>query len=117
MGSVERPQGSRKYFMSDTDLHNLIMERLATIAEPCGIAMRLAINICEMGLVEAVSISGGHVKVTLCLTDPACVHFSSLQHYICDVLTDVEGVNDVEVTQTTKVLWTPDRVTRRLLPS
>src|ERR1700722_3448996 len=112
MGSVERPQGSRKYFMSDTDLRNLIMERLATIAEPCGIAMRLAINICDMGLIEEGSIVSGDVKIILCLTDPACIHFASLQSYISDVLRDLEGVNGVEVTQTTKVLWTPDRVTK-----
>jgi metal-sulfur cluster biosynthetic enzyme len=95
--------------MTDSSLHQLILARLATIAEPCGIAMGRLINICEMGLIEGVTIDGGHVTITLCLTDPGCVHFSALKKYIGDALISLDFVETVEVVHTTQVLWTPDR--------
>jgi metal-sulfur cluster biosynthetic enzyme len=98
--------------MTESHLRRLIMTALATVTEPCSIAMRRPINICEMGLVEKVDIDDGRVSITLCLTDPGCVHFSSLRKYIRDVTIGLEGVKSVDVAQTTKVLWTPDRVQR-----
>jgi metal-sulfur cluster biosynthetic enzyme len=99
--------------MSELDLRGQIDARLATITEPCSIGMRRPVSIREMGLIESVEIEAGHVRVTLCLTDPGCVHFRGLQNYIRDVLNTLDGVRSVEVTQTTQVLWTPDRVQER----
>ena len=103
--------------MTESPLRDLILARLATIAEPCGIAMGRSINICEMGLIEGIVIAKGHVQITLCLTDPGCVHFSALSKYIRDVLITLDAVDAVEVVQTTKALWTPDRVQKRTLPA
>lgn len=96
--------------MTEANAHDAIMARLATVAEPCSIAMRAPTDIVAMGLVEDARLDARTVTVTLCLTDPACVHFRGLQLYIRDVLMPLDFVDAVEVVQTLDILWTPDRV-------
>jgi metal-sulfur cluster biosynthetic enzyme len=97
-----------------TPTKDALLQQLRKIPEPCGLLMGRRIDICDMGLVEDISIDDGHVRVTLCLTDPGCVHFRSLQRYISDVLLELDDVRSVEVGQTTRTLWTPDRVNVRV---
>lgn len=88
-----------------------IAARLATIPEPCSLAMGKPTTITGMGLVEDVALTdNGAVTVTLCLTDAACVHFRGMQAYIRDALLTIDGVTAVDVRQTLDTLWTPDRV-------
>lgn len=85
--------------------------RLDRIPEPCSIAMGGKVSLGAMGLVEDVAIDeSGAVIVTLCLTDPACVHFGAMQRFIADELEPLDGVKSVRVVQTLEALWTPDRV-------
>lgn len=87
-----------------------IRERVSAIPEPCAIAMGKAMTIGDMGLVEDIAFDDGHARITLCLTDAACVHFQSMQRFIADVLIDLSEVRTVEVVQTLSELWTPDRM-------
>lgn len=86
-----------------------INDRLATVPEPCSITMGSPIDIVEMGLIERVEFADGLATVTMCLTDPACVHFRSMQAYIADALSALPEVKRVEVVQAVDVRWTPDR--------
>lgn len=88
-----------------------IREELRRVPEPCGLLMREPLDICEMGLVDEVECHDGHVRVVLVLTDTSCVHFSGMQRYITDVLTELPGVDSVAVTASTTKIWTPDRRT------
>lgn len=90
-----------------------VMEALRSVPEPCSILMKTPMDICEMGLVEQVQIDGDTVAVTLLLTDPGCVHFTSMRKFITDVLLGHDGVEHVEVSMSTTQLWTSDRVKRR----
>ena len=90
-----------------------VLEALRTVPEPCSIAMGDTLNICEMGLVEEIDIDGAAVRIELVLTDTSCVHFMSMRRYITDAVSDIDGVETVEVGMSTRVLWTPDRVQRR----
>jgi metal-sulfur cluster biosynthetic enzyme len=96
-----------------TPSRDAMLEALRAVPEPCSIAMRAPLDICEMGLVEGIAVDGGHVRVELVLTDPSCAHFGSMRRYISDALMEVEGVRSVEVMMSTSTLWTPDRVRRR----
>jgi metal-sulfur cluster biosynthetic enzyme len=71
--------------------------------------MRSPLDICQMGLVGKVECTDGHVLVELVLTDPSCVHFGGMRRYITDLLCELPGVETVEVTASTTVLWTPER--------
>jgi metal-sulfur cluster biosynthetic enzyme len=89
-----------------------VLEALRAVPEPCSIAMRAPMDICEMGLVEDIEIGGGHVVVTLVLTDPSCVHFGAMRRFITDELLRLDAVETVSVAMSTRTLWTPDRVRR-----
>jgi metal-sulfur cluster biosynthetic enzyme len=89
-----------------------LLRQLANIPEPCSIAMGNPLNICEMGLVEEATLVDGVARVVLCLTDPACINYGKIRQYITDSLMQLDSVKAVEVTHTTEVLWTPDRVRR-----
>src|ERR1700729_1171140 len=87
-----------------------VLERLRDVPEPCSILTGGAMNIREMGLVEGVRIDEGGVCVELVLTDASCPHFQGMRRYIADVLMELDGIDAVEVTISTRTLWTPDRV-------
>jgi metal-sulfur cluster biosynthetic enzyme len=84
-----------------------VLDALRAVPEPCSIAMRAPTDICSMGLVERVEIEGSHVRVTLVLTDPSCVHFSAMQRYIADEVNALEDVDQVTVVASTSRLWVP----------
>lgn len=94
-----------------------IRAQLATVPEPCGLLMRSPLDICQMGLVERIECEAGRVRVELVLTDTSCVHFTSMRRYISDVLQKLPGVEYVEVTASTTILWTPDRARPRNVPT
>jgi metal-sulfur cluster biosynthetic enzyme len=84
---------------------------LRGIPEPCSLLMRAPTNLVDMGLIDRVEISDGAVEVEMVLTDASCIHFASMQRFITDTLRGLDGVKAVNVTASTTVLWTPDRVT------
>lgn len=90
-----------------------VLEALRSVPEPCSIAMGSALDICEMGLVEEISIAAGAIRVELVLTDPSCAHFTAMRRYISDAVGGLDGVESVEVVISTTRLWTADRVRRR----
>jgi metal-sulfur cluster biosynthetic enzyme len=94
-----------------------VLERLAEVPEPCSILMGGAMNIRQMGLIEGVEIREGQVCVELVLTDASCPHFQGMRRYITEVLMELDGIAGVEVTISTRTLWTPDRVRRQPLSS
>lgn len=83
---------------------------VASIPEPCALAMRRPTTIEQMGLIDEVRFADGRATITLCLTDPACVHFAAMKTFIADRLRAIPEVTSVEVIQTTTQLWTPDRM-------
>jgi metal-sulfur cluster biosynthetic enzyme len=94
-----------------------VLEALRGVPEPCSIAMRAPVDICEMGLVDDVRIEAGAVRVELVLTDPSCAHFASMRRYITDLLLQLDGVESVEVVMSTTKLWTSERMRRRRVPT
>jgi metal-sulfur cluster biosynthetic enzyme len=87
-----------------------ILGRLRTVIDPCSIKMCAPVDIWEMGLVEELEVTGGRVRVTLVLTDISCVFYRDMRRHIVDVLLELPGVEAVDVTLATDILWTPDRM-------
>ena len=87
-----------------------IAARLDAIPEPCSFAMGAATTLAGMGLIDDIAISDdGRVTITLCLTNPGCVHFTGMQKFIGDEVGALERVTGVTVVQTLDKLWSPDR--------
>jgi metal-sulfur cluster biosynthetic enzyme len=89
-----------------------VLGQLRNVAEPCSIAMGHPLDICEMGLIDDIEIADGHVRITLCLTDPGCIHLRGIRQFITDELMALDGVRSVEVRQSLNDLWTPERMGR-----
>jgi metal-sulfur cluster biosynthetic enzyme len=76
-----------------------IMERLATVEDP-----EIRMSITELGLVYGVDQDeSGNVEVTMTLTSPGCPLGPVIHGEVTRALTDLEGVNSVDV----KIVWTP----------
>jgi len=89
-----------------------LLAQLRKVVDPCSIKMCAPVDIWEMGLVEDVEVTGARVRVTLVLTDISCVFYRDMRRHVIDVLGELPGVEEVDVTLATHTLWTPDRMRR-----
>jgi metal-sulfur cluster biosynthetic enzyme len=89
----------------------LVREELKKVVDP-----ELFVNIVDLGLVYVVDIqelpSGkAHVKVEMTMTSPACPAGPQLIGGSKNVVSQMEGVESVEVKIVLDPPWTPDRMT------
>ena len=88
-----------------------VREALGQVYDPC--CADRGISIVDMGVVEDVRVTGGHVEVDLVLTTGWCPFVASMSSAIPDRLHDVDGVESVDV----RVVWDPVWTQERLSPS
>jgi metal-sulfur cluster biosynthetic enzyme len=96
-----------------------VVRALETVQDPCSVAMQSPMNLVHMGVVEAVEVIDGAVRIELLLTDPMCFFFKDILESVQDAVRPVPGVRTVEVFLSHNELWTRDRigrVTPRLTP-
>jgi metal-sulfur cluster biosynthetic enzyme len=96
-----------------------VVRALETVQDPCSVAMQSPMNLVHMGLVEAVEVVDGAVRIELLLTDPMCFFFKDILESVQDAVRPVPGVSTVDVRLSHNELWTRDRigkVTPRLTP-
>lgn len=89
-----------------------ILAKLGEIDDPCSVAANRTMDIVTMGLVGELSIEGGHVSLSLVLTEPVCWYSGDLIAFATAKVRQVEGVESVEVSLDTQTIWTPDRMKR-----
>ncbi len=81
-----------------------IIKTLKTIYDP-----EIPVDIYELGLVYDVQISDeGKVKVVMTLTTPNCPVAESLPQEVKEKVSEVEGVNEVDLELTFEPSWTKD---------
>ena len=88
-----------------------VREALGKVYDPC--CADRGISIVDMGVVEDVRVTGGHVEVDLVLTTGWCPFVASMSSAIPDRLHDVDGIESVDV----RVVWDPVWTQERLSPS
>ena len=68
----------------------------------------IPVNIYEMGLIYKIDNNDGQVTVTMTLTAPNCPEAERLPNMVRNaILSNVEGVKDVEIIVTFEPPWTP----------
>ncbi|MDY3376284.1 SUF system Fe-S cluster assembly protein [Riemerella anatipestifer] len=81
-----------------------IIKTLKTVYDP-----EIPVDIYELGLVYDVQISNeGKVKVVMTLTTPNCPVAESLPQEVKEKVSEVEGVNEVDLELTFEPSWTKD---------
>jgi metal-sulfur cluster biosynthetic enzyme len=75
----------------------------------------LNLNIMDIGLVYDVEVSEtGQVHVRMTLTSPGCPAGTEIIDDVKKVLSDMEGVEGVEVELVWEPYWTPDKMDPRV---
>ncbi len=75
----------------------------------------LNLNIIDIGLVYDVEVTeAGEVRVRMTLTSPGCPAGTEIIDDVKQVVTDVEGVQGVEVELVWEPYWTPEKMDPRV---
>jgi metal-sulfur cluster biosynthetic enzyme len=85
-----------------------LIEALNEVYDPC--CADRGISIVDMGVVDAVHVEGGHVRVDLLPTTGWCPFIVTMSDAIPDRLRRLEGVQTVDVNVVWDPMWTPDRL-------
>ncbi len=70
----------------------------------------LGLDFVELGLIYGISVDGGAVHVTFSLTSPGCPIGPQVIEQIDEFVSELDGVDSVEVEMTFVPPWTPDRM-------
>jgi metal-sulfur cluster biosynthetic enzyme len=85
-----------------------VLEALKEVYDPC--CADRGISIVDMGVVEDVRVVGSRVEVDLVLTTGWCPFVASMSSTIPDALTQLPGVDRVDVQVVWDPVWTMDRL-------
>ena len=87
-----------------------IRKALRAVKDP-----ELNLNIVDIGLVYDIDVSAaGQVQVRMTLTSPGCPAGTEIIDDVKRVVSDLEGVNGVEVELVWEPYWTPDKMDPRV---
>jgi metal-sulfur cluster biosynthetic enzyme len=87
-----------------------IRKALRAVKDP-----ELNLNIVDIGLVYDVDVSAaGQVQVRMTLTSPGCPAGTEIIDDVKRVVSDLEGVSEVEVELVWDPYWTPDKMDPRV---
>jgi metal-sulfur cluster biosynthetic enzyme len=85
-----------------------LIDALKEVYDPC--CADRGVSIVDMGLVEDVRVDGSHVDVDLVLTTGWCPFVVAMNTAIPDRLTQLDGVESVDVKVVWDPVWTMDRL-------
>jgi metal-sulfur cluster biosynthetic enzyme len=86
----------------------VLIDALRDVYDPC--CADRGVSIVDMGVVEDVRATGGHVEVDLVPTTGWCPFVANLSAAIPEALRAVDGVETVDVRVVWEPAWTPDRL-------
>lgn len=88
----------------------LVRKALKGVKDP-----ELGLNVVDIGLIYEVTVSEpGDVHIRMSLTSPGCPSGPEIMGDVKSVVTDLDGVNSVEVELVWEPYWTPDRMDPRV---
>jgi metal-sulfur cluster biosynthetic enzyme len=94
-----------------SDVPTWARDALADVYDPC--CREKGISVIDMGLVRAVAVVDGRVRVELLLTSGWCPFAATVLTEVRDRLRDQPGVADAEVEIVWDEAWTTDRLSPR----
>ena len=72
-----------------------VRERLRSVVDPCSAAIGTDIDIVELGLIEAVTVDGNAVTVSMRLTSPGCLMVEYFAREVDEAVGALPGVERV----------------------
>jgi len=83
-----------------------VFEVLKNVYDP-----EIPVNVVDLGLIYDVKVEKGDVSVLMTLTAPGCGMGPHIAQQAEWAISELEGVEDVNVELTFDPVWTPDRIT------
>ena len=83
-----------------------VIEVMKTVYDP-----EIPVNVVDLGLVYDVNVNEGDVHVLMILTAPGCGMGPMIAQQAEFAISEVEGVDDVEVEMIFDPPWNPDMIT------
>ena len=83
-----------------------VIEVMKTVYDP-----EIPVNVVDLGLVYDVNVTEGDVHVLMTLTAPGCGMGPMIAQQAEWAISEVEGVDDVEVEMIFDPPWNPDMIT------
>jgi metal-sulfur cluster biosynthetic enzyme len=80
-----------------------VTEALRGVIDP-----ELGLSVVELGLIYAVTVDDGHVRVRMTLTAPGCPLHAVMPGWVLAAVRGIPGVRDADVELTFDPPWTPD---------
>ena len=91
----------------DEELRKKIIEHLKTVYDP-----EIPVDIYELGLIYKLdSDNDNNVKIDMTMTSPACPAGPQLIGQSKQVVSQMDGIGEVEIKIVMDPPWTPDRMT------
>lgn len=90
--------------MADVD-KGAVEDALTDVYDP-----ELYVDIITLGLVYDIEIDSGEVWIEMTFTFPGCPYGPQLVDDVSEAVTDIDGVDDVDVDITFEPRWTPDQI-------
>jgi metal-sulfur cluster biosynthetic enzyme len=82
-----------------------VIDALRVVEDP-----ELGMDIVELGLLYDAEVAGSSVKVTYSLTSMGCPVGPMIEQQISEVVSSLEGVDEVEAELTWDPPWSPERM-------
>ena len=89
-----------------TDLQKKVVEAIKGVYDP-----EIPVNIYDMGLIYNIDVSGGHVRIDMTLTAPACPAAQSLPERVREQIEVIPEVRTAQVEIVWEPPWSPDLMT------
>ncbi len=102
-GVASQATGSTHAENGDGELRDQVLDALRHVHDP-----ELGINIVDLGLVYGVGIEGDTVHITYTLTTMGCPIGPMIEAEIKQLLSGVEGVENVDAEMVLRPPWTPE---------
>lgn len=80
------------------------------IVDPCSQALRVPIGIADLGLVEALDVSGENVTIVLMTTTPFCMFVGMFQEEARRRVSTLPWVDSVQVQMKYDAIWDESRL-------
>jgi metal-sulfur cluster biosynthetic enzyme len=87
-----------------------VRQAIDTVVDPCSRLHGTDLSLIDLGMVEAVTVSGGTVHVALLLDDPLCTYTYVIQHELRTAIERLGGIDEVDITVVPNASWTDERV-------
>jgi len=90
---------------AETVTKDEVIESLKNVYDP-----EIPVNVVDLGLIYDVQVDEGNIHVQMTLTAPGCGMGPMIAQQAEWAISEIEGVEDVEVEMTFDPPWTPDLI-------